>query len=187
MGWLKKKLKKITKVVDPIGHQVRKSTGGSYGNPLNWNRTPQAAPGYTPRESGGLTAAPDGVSTLPTMKLGGSSGGYGYVPNRFANAGPVKPPGQPNVPTPSVPPNTGAMSFGGGQPMNPSGPGMMGGAMMSAAGRPPMAPQMGNSMRMAAQNYMQQNPQQPNTPPPQPMQPPMQQQMAQINALRRPH
>lgn len=184
MSWFSKKLKKITNTVDPIGHQIRKSTGGSYGDPLNFHKDPAAGPAPYQRPEQKLFAAPSGGSTLPTMKLGGSSGGYGYVPNRFANAGPIKSPGQPNVPTPSVPPNTGAMSFGGGQPMNPSGPGMMGGAMMGAGGASsPMASQMGSSMGAAAQNYMRQNPQMPT---PQ-QQSPMQAQMAQINALRRIH
>lgn len=183
MSWFSKKLKKITNTVDPIGHQIRKSTGGSYGDPLNFHKDPPPGPAPYQKPEARLMAAPSGGSTLATTKLGGSSGGYGYLPNRFANAGPVKGPGQPNVPTPSVPPNTGAMSFGGGQPINPSGPGMMGGAMMGAAGGQPMAPQMGNAMRMAGQNYMAQNPQMP--PPQQP--PPMQAQMAQINALRRAH
>lgn len=177
MSWLSKKLKKVTRVVDPIGHEVRKSTGGSYGDPLNFHKDPPPGPAPYQRPEQKLYAAPSGGTTLPTMKLGGNSGGYGYVPNRFANAGPVKSPGQPNVPTPSVPPNTGAMSFGGGQPMPQMGNPGMGQMGYMPGGR------VGNAVGMAAQNYMAQQPQQPPMQPPQ-QPPPMQAQMAQINALR---
>jgi hypothetical protein len=80
MGWFSKKLKKITKVVDPIGAKLRKSTGGSYGDPMNWYQSkPKAVVPYQRPERPGLQADPGTAG--PTMNLGG---GGTYTPNPFA-------------------------------------------------------------------------------------------------------
>lgn len=81
MSWFKKKLKKITKVVDPIGAKLRKSTGGSYGDPMNWyqSKPKQATPYQAPPKRG---LQPDPGTGGPTVNLGG---GGNYTPNPFAN------------------------------------------------------------------------------------------------------
>lgn len=80
MSWFKKKLKKITKVVDPIGAKLRKSTGGSYGDPMNWYQSkPKPVVPYQRPERPGLQ--PDPGTGGPTVNLGG--GGGNYTPNPF--------------------------------------------------------------------------------------------------------
>lgn len=80
MGWFKKKLKKITKVVDPVGNQLRKATGGSYGDPMNWYQSkPKQATPYQAPPKRGLQADPG--TGGPTLNLGG---GGNYTPNPFA-------------------------------------------------------------------------------------------------------
>lgn len=80
MGWFKKKLKKITKVVDPIGAKLRKSTGGSYGDPMNWYQSkPKPVVPYQRPPKQGLQADPG--TGGPTVNLGG---GGNYTPNPFA-------------------------------------------------------------------------------------------------------
>lgn len=145
MGWFSKKLKKVTKVLDPVGDKLRKSTGGSYGDPMNWYQSkPNQTTPYPQRTSPGLIAAPSGPAP-PGMSFGGNTGGRSYIPNQFQNAGPMKPPGAPNVPTPSVPGGpAAAMSFGG--PMQQ--------AMIGAANQfqqQNQAPVMGNPQPMQQQ------------------------------------
>jgi hypothetical protein len=80
MSWFSKKLKKITKVVDPIGAKLRKSTGGSYGDPMNWYQSkPKAVTPYQRPEKQGLLADPG--TGGPTTHLGSSAG---YTQNPFA-------------------------------------------------------------------------------------------------------
>ncbi len=114
MSWLSKELKRTTKILDPIGNQLRKSTGGSYGDPMNWyNSKPNTTKPWEPSQSPGLIAAPNGP-TPPGQSFGQNTGGYSYIPNRFSGGVATPPPGAPNVPTPNVPGGAGAMSFGGG-------------------------------------------------------------------------
>jgi hypothetical protein len=80
MSWFKKKLKKLTKIADPIGAKLRKSTGGSYGDPMNWYQSkPKAVTPYQRPEKMGLM--PDPGTGGPTVNLGG---GGNYTPNPFA-------------------------------------------------------------------------------------------------------
>lgn len=81
MSWFKKKLKKITKVVDPIGAKLRKSTGGSYGDPMNWyqSKPKQPIPYQRPSNPG---LHPNPGTGGPTINFGG---GGEYTPNPFAN------------------------------------------------------------------------------------------------------
>lgn len=81
MSWFSKKLKKITKIADPIGAKLRKSTGGSYGDPMNWYQSkPKPVVPYQRPEKLGLQADPG--TGGPTVNLGG--GGGNYTPNPFA-------------------------------------------------------------------------------------------------------
>jgi len=112
MSWFSKKLKKVTKVLDPIGDRLRKSTGGSYGDPMNWyNSKPNQTIPYQQRVSQGLMVAPNGQNTLPGMTFGGNTGGRTYIPNQFSSGmmmGGVQPPAPmappPNIPSPMQPP-----------------------------------------------------------------------------------
>lgn len=80
MSWFSKKLKKITKIADPIGAKLRKSTGGSYGDPMNWYQSkPKSVVPYQRPEKMGLQADPG--TGGPTVNLGG---GGNYTPNPFA-------------------------------------------------------------------------------------------------------
>lgn len=93
MSWFSKKLKKITKVADPIGAKLRKSTGGSYGDPMNWYQSkPKPVVPYQRPEKMGLQADPG--TGGPTVNLGG---GGNYTPNPFAGqmaqAGALRSPG----------------------------------------------------------------------------------------------
>ncbi len=79
MSWFSKKLKKITKVVDPIGARLRKSTGGSYGDPMNWYQSkPKRPTPYPMPEKRDLMMDPG--TGGPTIHLGG---GGNYTPNPF--------------------------------------------------------------------------------------------------------
>lgn len=177
---IKKSLKKTTKILDPVGAKIRKSTGGSYMDPLNqYNSKPNTAPAYQPRASQGLIAPPSGPAP-PGIKFGGSSGGYNYVPNQFSGgaeppAGPASV-GGPTMGKPTVMPQTagGAMSFGGPQMASPTAPP---GNMVAGAPRTGWAagPRMGNVMGQAMQQYGAQQPQQA---------PAMQNQLAKIQAMR---
>lgn len=188
MSWFSKKLKKVTKIADPIGHKLRKSTGGSYGDPMNWyNSKPNQTIPYEKRTSPGLISAPGGPAPQGTQ-FGANTGGYNYLQNRFAGASPGDvPPAQahggppvaqaPAARTPGVL-GGGAMSFGGGgiQPA-PSGWGGRGGNAMAQAASAAMQhfqPQQMQSQVVPSQgprDAMAQNPQ-------------MQQQMMRIGALR---
>lgn len=137
MSWFSKKLKKITKVIDPIGNQLRKQTGGSYGDPLNFYSKPQLAPEPQPRDT---SLKPQIGSPGPTVRLGGAPpDGKSYVGNPFAAqmaqvaalrsnpaiggpqagmvGGPINPSSiAPPVQTPMVPPNMqNIMVRGGGR------------------------------------------------------------------------
>lgn len=117
MSWFSKKLKKFTKVADPIGAKLRKSTGGSYGDPFNWYQSkPNQTQPWQPRQSPGLIPQPEG-SPPPGMTFGQNTGGYNYLPNRFQGGGGMmmggvqgmpggvmQPPQAPNVQTPTQPP-----------------------------------------------------------------------------------
>jgi hypothetical protein len=81
MSWLSKKLKKVTKVIDPIGNQLRKQTGGSYGDPLNFYSKPQLPPGAQPVDN---SLKPQIGQPGPTVRFGGAPGGKNYVDNPFA-------------------------------------------------------------------------------------------------------
>lgn len=123
MSWLSKKLKKITKTVDPVGNYLRKQTGGSYGDPLNIYSKPQLPPGAQPEDRSLKSQV---GQPGPTVRFG--TGGPGkYVQNPFANqmaqaaalrtnptiggpqagmGGPINPASiAPPVQTPVVPPN----------------------------------------------------------------------------------
>lgn len=108
MGWLSKKLKKVTKVLDPVGDKLRKSTGGSYGDPMNWYQSkPNQTIPYQQRTSPGLIPAPQGAPP-PGMTFGGNTGGRNYIQNQFANSGGmmmggVQPQPTPMAPRPSIP------------------------------------------------------------------------------------
>src|ERR1044072_2491616 len=104
MSWLSKQLKRTTKILDPIGNQLRKSTGGSYGDPMNWyNSKPNTTQPWEARKSPGLMAAPAGPPPAG-QSFGQNTGGYNYVPNQVQQQGP-----------------SGAMSFGGGNMAPPVG------------------------------------------------------------------
>lgn len=112
--------------------------------------TPQ--PGATPVRGG-----QGGPARGTTTRLGTSSGGRSYTPNPFSS---------------------GAMSFGRGQgPVNPSGPGMMGGPVQMGTPQQQM-PMMGRPQQI-------QQPQQQMPSMGQQQMPMMQNQMARIDALRR--
>lgn len=81
MSWFSKKLKKITNTLDPVGHQLRKATGGSYGDPLNFYQShPNLPPGA--KEIDRSLKSDPGMAG-PTLKLGGSTGNYTYMNNPF--------------------------------------------------------------------------------------------------------
>lgn len=83
MGWFSKKLKKVTKILDPAGAAIRKNSGGSYGDPLNWyDSGPKKAKPYQEIPNS-TTLAPDPGTGGPTVKLGGGSGGRNYQANPF--------------------------------------------------------------------------------------------------------
>lgn len=109
MSWFSKKLKKVTKVLDPVGAKLRKSTGGSYGDPMNWYQSkPNQTQPWQPRQSPGLIAPPAGPPPQG-MTFGGGPGRYTYTPNEFAGSnmsfgGGMPPPQAPNVPPPMQPP-----------------------------------------------------------------------------------
>lgn len=125
MSWFSKKLKKITKVIDPIGNQLRKSTGGSYGDPMNWYQSSQKAPTpYPMPEKRGLMSDPG--TGGPTVNLGSTTG---YTPNPFtqqmaqANALRSAATAQPNMgqpvgmaPPAQIPPNMQNTMIQGGRP-----------------------------------------------------------------------
>jgi hypothetical protein len=139
MSWFSKKLKKITNTVDPVGKYLRRSTGGSYMDPMNWyNSKPNTAPAYQPSQSQGLMSAPNGQQRLGTINIGGDSGGRTYVPNHFQNP----------MPQNSVPGLTAPM--GGKSNALPAGP-VKGPAMGFGGG---VAPQ-GNMQRMTGYNPLQ--------------------------------
>lgn len=154
MGWLKKQLKRTTKILDPVGHQLRKSTGGSYGDPMNWYSKPKTAPAYQARTSPGLMSAPAGAPP-PGISFGQNTGGYNYLPNRFTGQG--APAGG----------NMGA-PLAGGQNMT----------------QPPMGAMSFGGPRDAMAQTMQQPQQQPYQPQQPQQIPQMQNQMARIGALR---
>lgn len=129
---IKKSLKKTTKIIDPIGHKIRKSTGGSYMDPLNqYNSKPNTAPAYQARTSPGLIPAPSGPAPSG-IKFGGNTGGYNYIPNRFSGG----------VQQSAAPPGLTAQPSMKGGPALPAGP-IKGGVM--AFGGAPGAPQMAAS------------------------------------------
>lgn len=109
MSWLSKRFKKDIGIIDPAGKAIRKSTGGSLQNPLNFGGTipskPSAAAGSV-KPTGQLMAAPGGVTTLP-----GSGGrpNVGWAPPQNmmrppAGAGPaMAPPGAPMGAPPAAP------------------------------------------------------------------------------------
>lgn len=132
MSWFSKKLKKITKVIDPIGAKLRKQTGGSYGDPLNmYQSKPKAVTPYQRPERPGLQADPG--TGGPTMQLGGPGGGQ-YTQNPFAGqmaqAQALRAGGQLGQSGPQIPPPGGITPRPGG-----------------------MMPR-GNAMVTAGQNYM---------------------------------
>jgi len=125
MSWFSKKLKKVTKVLDPVGAKLRKSTGGSYGDPMNWYQSkPNQTIPYQQRTSPGLTAQPSGPAP-PGMSFGQNTGGYNYLPNRFAGGN-------------MAPPMAGGMSFGGPRDAMAQ--------TMPQQPQPTMNPQMQNQM-----------------------------------------
>jgi hypothetical protein len=86
MSWLTKQLKRTTKILDPIGNKLRKSTGGSYGDPLNQYQSHPpgvAQSSYAPKTRE-LMPAPNGQNTLGSINIGGgNTGGHTYAPNPF--------------------------------------------------------------------------------------------------------
>lgn len=126
MGWLKSHLKKFTNTIDPIGKSIRKSTGGSYGNPLNFGGTIKSAPTTAGplKPTGQLMAAPNGQNTLATTS--GRPAGMPppqapqpVAPNMMASI--VQQQQQSAMPN-GAPPMSGA-------PMNGQQPAPMGGGM----------------------------------------------------------
>lgn len=127
MSWFSKKLKKVTKVLDPVGAKLRKSTGGSYGDPMNWYQSkPNETIPYQQRTSQGLMAAPPG-GPPPGMTFGQNTGGRNYIQNQFAGGG------------------------GGGMMMG----GVQGGAPMPGGPPPPPAVGMNGPRDAMAQQQMQ--------------------------------
>lgn len=149
MSWLSKALKKTTKIIDPVGAKLRKSTGGSYGDPMNWyNSKPNETVPWQPTPSQGLMPAPSGPAPQGVKLGNGSNGGYNYVPNQFSGQA-APPPGMtagaagPQAGPMKPPMGGGAMSFGGGQAAPP---------MMGSGGPPQQIPQMQQAPAM--QNQM---------------------------------
>lgn len=159
MSWLSKHLKKKTKILDPIGSKLRKSTGGSYGDPLNWyNSKPNTNQPWQPSPSKPLMAAPNGQQTLGTTNIGGNDGGRTYTPNYFINPGMQNP-----VPGLTAPQGgKGGMGMPAGpikQPPNMGfGGGVGGGANPQMIGMAPpqqAQPQMQNNMMGQQQAMIQ--------------------------------
>lgn len=83
MSWFSKKLKKVTKVLDPAGAKIRENSGGSYGDPLNWyDSGPKKPIPYQAAPKKPLM--PDPGTGGGTTQLGGGGGGRSYQPNPFA-------------------------------------------------------------------------------------------------------
>lgn len=140
MSWLSKKLKKVTNTVDPVGKYLRKSTGGSYGDPMNWyNSKPNTTQPWQPAPAKPLMAAPNGQQSLATTQLGGNSGGRTYAPNPFQNPMPQGSTAGSAMPAGPMKPS---MSFGGPQ---------MGNSLMQVMGGG-QQPIQGNMQRGNGQN-----------------------------------
>lgn len=156
MSWFSKKLKKITKVVDPIGAKLRKSTGGSYGDPMNWYQSkPKAVTPYQRPEKQGLMADPG--TGGPTTRLGSSQG---FAQNPFAGqmaqadalrTGGGAPTGA-NVAMPGITPGSG---FGGQGTPGYSG---LGSQLGGVIGQVAQQPQVGMAPPPRAQMQPQGNP-----------------------------
>lgn len=121
MSWFSKQLKRSTKILDPVGAQLRKSTGGSYGDPMNWyNSKPNTNQPWQPSPSRPLMAAPNGQQTLGTTDFAGNTGGRTYAPNPFQNPMPqnatpglTAQPSAKNPMLPAGPVKAPGMGFGG--------------------------------------------------------------------------
>lgn len=119
MSWLSKHIKKKIKVIDPAGAAIRKQTGGSTFDPLNWydSKPKEPIPYERPPKMG---LQPDPGTGGPTQRIGSSNGGYAYQPNPFAQqmaqADAVRGTGM-SQPTPQPLPGGAQLQPGGGGPM----------------------------------------------------------------------
>lgn len=85
MSFFSNLLKKSITIADPVGHYLRKATGGSYGDPLNQYMSHPAGVAQSSYTGGTrpLQSAPGGVTQLGTTNFAGNTGGRTYAPNPF--------------------------------------------------------------------------------------------------------